>query len=702
MMTKARSLTTFSVERLTNIIHGGPQKVAARRAAWSRVEAVLGTDNTSVLPDRYAFTSREDLYIDGLRMGKAAWDDQLEHKHDIFLWITPRYTLCNYSPFGLTTTLFANTVELMGTEEQRVKWLEPLRRGEINGAYAQTELGHGSFVRGLETTATFDPSRDCFILESPTLTSTKFWPGALGFSATHAVVMAQLVTNNTNHGVHPFVIQLRDRTTGAALPGIELGDVGHKPSYNQTDNGYARFNGVVVPRTDMLMGHASVSQDGIYRRRSNAHPKAAYGTMLVGRSEIAWLCSMQLAAAVTIAVRYSTVRQQGFSPLAHVSETHERAIFQHRTQHSRLLMHLARAYAILFASRHGKSVCNRVVWKKEHQTQTDTNTNSLNLKDAHVMLAGLKAWATTVAADGAEDCRKACGGMGYLAISGLPDLVQSATALCTLEGENTVLWQQVARYLLNWAPKLNLTLTQTRTPTSNPTLTESRIAEEQSLPRDLCYLRNQYHKKCEATTSPGFLDHKVQLSIFRHRAQRLMVKASHAMSHAISGGKKTPEVAWDETSPLLMSTARAHVEYIILEAFVEAVAELDDGSAEEKLALSRLCSLFALSAITDMQAPGSSQFVEDGFLSEAQVDQIRGQVNSLLDLLVLDAIGLTDAWDFTDAGLGSAIGRKQGDVYETVMAWTRQLPINVAGRAGQGVARQAWEEFIKPATRARL
>lgn len=673
MMAKARSLTSFSVESLTNIIHGGSQLVASRRAAWSRVEAVLGTDNTAVLPDRYAFTSREDLYLEGLRLGKAAWDDQLEHKHDLFQWITPRYTLCNYSPFGLTTTLFAKTVELMGTEEQRVKWLEPLRRGEINGAYAQTELGHGSFVRGLETTATFDSARDCFILESPTLTSTKFWPGSLAFSATHAIVIAQLVINKTNHGVHPFVIQLRDMRTGASLPGIELGDVGPKPSYNQTDNGYARFSRVVIPRTNMLMGHASVSPTGVYHRHANAHPKAAYGAMLVGRSKIAWACSIQLAAAVTIAVRYSTIRQQGLFPLAHASETRERSIFQYRIQHSRLLTQLARAYAILFASRYAKSTCNDAL---RHQHQQEHGNN---LQDAHILLAGLKAWATTTAADGSEDARKACGGMGYLAISGLPDLVQSATALCTLEGENTVLWQQVARYLLNWAPKLK---------------------QHGSLPRDLCYLRNKYCERCDAADT-AFLDHRVQLSMFQHRAHRLIAKVGRVMTEAISAGK-SPAVAWDETATLLMSMARAHIECMVLEAFVKAVKGVTESESAEKLALSRLCSLFALSAIADMQAPCSSQFVEDGFLSEPQVDEIRDQMNSLLESLVPDAVGLTDAWDFTDAGLGSAIGRKCGDVYETVMAWTRQLPINVADRAGEGVGRQAWEDFIEPATKPRL
>lgn len=79
-----------------------------------------------------------------------------------------------------------------------------------------------------------------------------------------------------------------------------------------------------------------------------------------------------------------------------------------------------------------------------------------------------------------------------------------------------------------------------------------------------------------------------------------------------------------------------------------------------------------------MRAPCCSLFLEDWFLSEPQIDEIRDQVHALLDLLVPDAIGLTDAWDCTDAGLGSAIGMKNGEVYEIVMAWTRQSPINVA------------------------
>ena len=61
---------------------------------------------------------------------------------------------------------------------------------KVVGCYAQTELGHGSDVRSLETTAHFDDKDDVFVLHSPTLTSMKFWPGTMGKTANHAMVFA--------------------------------------------------------------------------------------------------------------------------------------------------------------------------------------------------------------------------------------------------------------------------------------------------------------------------------------------------------------------------------------------------------------------------------------------------------------------------------------------------------------------------------
>ena len=104
------------------------------------------------------------------------------------------------------------------------------------GCYAQTEMGHGSNVRGLETIATYIPETDEFDIHSPTLTSTKFWPGGLGCTATHALTMvrkhrhavvvlrlcrstlgfgvqAKMIIGGKDLGVQCFMVPLRSMTT---------------------------------------------------------------------------------------------------------------------------------------------------------------------------------------------------------------------------------------------------------------------------------------------------------------------------------------------------------------------------------------------------------------------------------------------------------------------------------------------------------
>eukprot|EP00662_Eupelagonemidae_sp_cell21_P039769 gene39769-18488_t len=46
-------------------------------------------------------------------------------------------------------TMFLTFLEAQASDEQKRAWLLPARQGRFLGAYAQTELGHGSNVRGL-------------------------------------------------------------------------------------------------------------------------------------------------------------------------------------------------------------------------------------------------------------------------------------------------------------------------------------------------------------------------------------------------------------------------------------------------------------------------------------------------------------------------------------------------------------------------
>lgn len=50
----------------------------------------------------------------------------------------------------------------------------------------------------------------------------------MGHTANYAIVMAQLYTQGKNHGIQPFIVQLRDEETHKPLPGITVGDIGNK------------------------------------------------------------------------------------------------------------------------------------------------------------------------------------------------------------------------------------------------------------------------------------------------------------------------------------------------------------------------------------------------------------------------------------------------------------------------------------------
>jgi acyl-CoA oxidase len=149
-------------------------------------------------------------------------------------------------------------------EEQRKLFLEPARRHEFASAYAQTEMAHGTDVQKLETTATYDPETEEFVLNSPNIPSSlKWWPGGLGKAASMAVLMAQLWTKGTCYGMHPFFVQIRDFETHLPLPGVIVGDIGPTFANNTNDNGYLGFKQFRVPRISLLMKHCSVTFEWI-------------------------------------------------------------------------------------------------------------------------------------------------------------------------------------------------------------------------------------------------------------------------------------------------------------------------------------------------------------------------------------------------------------------------------------------------------
>lgn len=210
--------------------------------------------------------------------------------------------------FTLHTAAFKVSIELWGSAEQVKHWLAVMDSNFVIGTYIQTEIGHGTYVRGLETTATYNKHSKEFIINSPTLTSIKFWPGTGGITANFGIVMAKLIIDGKDHGVQAFVVQLRDFKDHQNMPGVETGDIGKKGGFESHDNGYIKFNNVRIPLFNMLMKNAVVHPDGKFEKTGSE--LIMYACMLLLRAGLCSFGSTILSLSTTIAVRYGAVRRQ--------------------------------------------------------------------------------------------------------------------------------------------------------------------------------------------------------------------------------------------------------------------------------------------------------------------------------------------------------------------------------------------------------
>ena len=647
-LARERRSASFNPERLTELLHGGAAEVAARRAIVAELcaDPLLGAGR---LDDH--FLSRADAFKMSLARMRRLFE--LRARRSSAMASHPEAleslrlhreggALEKAGGFGLHWGMFMPTIDLMGTDAQRAKWLPLARSCAIVGTYAQTELGHGTNLSALETTATYDGAAQEFVLETPTVTATKWWPGGLGKTTTHAVVMARLLLHGVDRGQHAFVVQLRDLGTHAALPGIELGDIGPKMGYDRTDNGYLVLRGVRVPRENLLARHKAVAADGSYS--TAGHAKAVYGTMLIVRVYLVEEASRVLQHATTIAARYSAVRRQGGSG------GEERQVLDYATQRARLLPLVAAAYAFHFASD---------VVRDDYDAYRAAGDAS-RLPALHAMTSGLKAACTSYAAAGVETCRLLCGGHGYSLASGLPSLFAEFAPSQTYEGDNVVMLLQAARWVVKQVRDGAGYLGQ---PTPPPPPSSA-----------------------DALATDG----AAQLVAVREGARVLAQRAAAALAARIADGAP-PEVAWSEGAAVeLAAAARAHARASVCAMFAARLGELRRGGAVDGASLSALEQLCELHTLSTLEEVALAPLLESGWLTGADAAAARGRVASLLTPLRRDAIALVDAFDLSDWELNSVLGRSDGDVYAQMLAWARRSPLNATEVVG------GFEEHVRP------
>jgi acyl-CoA oxidase len=508
---------------------------------------------------------------------------------------------------GVQWGLFGGAIENLGTERHHQAYVPRIISLDLLGCFAMTETGHGSDVQSIETTATYDASTQEFVIDSPTRTSRKDYIGGAAESATVAAVFAQLITpDGVGHGVHCFVVPIRDED-GNDLPGVTTGDCHYKGGLPGVDNGRIQFDQVRIPRENLLNKYADVAEDGSYSspiENPNRRFFTMLGTLIRGRVTVGGSAGAAARVALDIATRYALERRQFKAP----EDDHEVLLMDYLVHQRRLFPLIARSYALQFAQ-------NELV-AKTHEMQTADDPDPEEQRELESRAAGLKAANTWHATRAIQEAREACGGAGYLAENRLIALKADTDVFTTFEGDNHVLIQLVAKELLTaYADDI-----KGMSPVEWVRFA-ANFAGERVLKRTAAetIMQRILDTRQDNEEEGSLFNRGTQLKMFEDREEYMIATVARRLR-----GKSKEMSAFDAFNAVqdhVLHAAKAHIDRIILEAFVAGIDSCEDDEASKILDL--VCDLYALSVIEDDRA----WFMEHQFLSTERAKAVTRGIN---------------------------------------------------------------------------
>lgn len=626
-LAEERKIIQLDLESLTTLIY----KYAYPTIPLPRIrqlrEKVRSVPALCLDLSRY-FDTREQAITRGLVYGQAL--DKLRKEENL----TEEETKIGYenflelSAYLTQVTFFMPSLEIQADDEQLKEWMPKIRNNEIIGCYAQTELGHGSNVKGLEIQATYDHATQSFIFDSPTDSATKWWIGGLGLISNHALIIAQLIINGQKYGPHPFLVPIRDSTTHLPFLGVEVGDIGPKIGLPVNDNGYLRFNQYRIPKKYMLTRFSRINDKGEYEILDPNSLKILYMSVVRARLGLIVDSWISTSSALTIAIRYSIVRKQFSDPQNPDTEV---KLLDYQIQQYKLFTQLSRVYAFVFAK-----VPMRNLYL---QIENDIKKGKTPAMDfLHCIVCIYKVFIAAKGLEVIEMCRRSCGGHGYMQVSGLPALYVEYLPKVTYDGENTVLGLQAIKYLISIFHK--------RPPKEFAYLTSPLVVPTGDI------RSAAFHEQCF-------------MAVANYRLSKVNKKYNEFKSR-FSKDKIWADLLQVEGVDVLESVFHAHIH----SKYVEAIQDLPEG--KNKQALECLRRIYFGSEI--------EKFLGDLLVigvNVAAIDGIKEMFIESLNALRPDALGLIEAFERNDEALNSILGRKDGNIYEHLLKYARdENPVN--------------------------
>jgi alkylation response protein AidB-like acyl-CoA dehydrogenase len=146
--------------------------------------------------------------------------------------------------FAVQTDMVLPPVHLLGTEEQKQRYLVPGIQGERIGCLGITEPGAGSDVAGIRTTAIRDG--DEYLINGAKTFITN------GARADFCVLVTKTDPDKRHDGMTLFVVDLRDEN-GETVPGFSISRTLEKMGMHASDTGELAFEDMRVP-ADAVLG----------------------------------------------------------------------------------------------------------------------------------------------------------------------------------------------------------------------------------------------------------------------------------------------------------------------------------------------------------------------------------------------------------------------------------------------------------------
>eukprot|EP01017_Pseudomicrothorax_dubius_P045784 TRINITY_DN7972_c0_g1_i4.p1 TRINITY_DN7972_c0_g1~~TRINITY_DN7972_c0_g1_i4.p1 ORF type:complete len:683 (+),score=120.83 TRINITY_DN7972_c0_g1_i4:109-2157(+) len=589
---------------------------------------------------------REQRYNTTMAIKKIARELNLnldEYKKDPAFPAILGETLCVFDAnvavkTGVHLVLYTGAIASMGTARHS-HFLKAALNFEDMGCFALSELEHGSNVRGIETTATYDPASREFIINTPKETAMKFWIGGAAQTATMSIVWAQLITAGKCHGVHAFIVPLRNKRDFTVFPGITIGDCGPKVGLNGIDNGFITFNNVRIPRINLLNRFSGVSESGEFSSPIKNDDKR-FGmclfTLSSGRLTISAGTLALLRMALTISTRFAANRKQ-FGPPDSKEET---AIIDYPLTQARLLPHLAALFAYA-------TTLNPILdlWTSSREQLYDKK--STLLPEIHALFCVMKAQNSWYVHKALVELRPLCGGLGYSTFSRFGSMIGDSDVNQTYEGDNYVIVQQTLKFLLDKHRQLTA-----------GTRPESITLE---------YLRTE-EQLFGARAPEGFSMASLK-SILEFKSNILIVLAARELAKALSNYEGNVYEAWQAIQPHFgRETAVAYYHVFVANKFASLIEGISDRST--KIVMTKLFELWALSAIRE----DFSALVEVEYLPKTFPSASLTRFNELCAELKNEAVGLINAIADPEELIGSPLATTTGDMYQKFLGLVRSFP----------------------------